>query len=146
MESEPQTSFDVEFANGVLDEIQKVFSAEVVSCVQTKMVPNISDSEQMTEEGKKELMRIFLSLSWTQRLYFIVRASIMSVVGALVTLSLIWYLGTINVVQGVFVSIISFIAALLISRVLEHEINVATKRTVQLIEGHAELKKFLIHF
>lgn len=146
MKSEPQTSFDVEFADGVLEEIQKVFSAEVFSCVQSKMVTNISDSEQMTEEGKKELMRIFLSISWTQRLYFIVRSTIMSVVGALVTLGIIWYLGTINVVEGVFVSIISFITALLLSRALDHQINESTKSTVQMIEGHAKLKKFLIHF
>jgi len=146
MEFEPQTSFDVEFANSVLKEIQKVFSAEVVYCVNTKMISNITDSEQITEEGKKELMRILLSLSWTQRLYFIVRSSIMSIIGTLVTLGMIWYLGTINVVQGVFVAIISFIAALLLSRVLDHEINEGTKKTVQLIEGHGKLKKFLIHF
>jgi hypothetical protein len=144
--SEPKAGFDTEFADNALKEIQKAFSAEVVSCVYAKMVTNNEDSEQIAEESKKELMRILLSLSWSQRLYFIARSLIMSIIGTIVTLSIIWYLGTINVVQGVFVSIISFICALFLSRILDHGINLGVRMIVQKIEGHGKLKKFLAHF
>jgi phosphate/sulfate permease len=146
MTSEQNADINDEFVKNALEEIQRVFSAEVVNYVYAKVILNNTDAEKVADERKKELVGILLASTWNQRLYFIVRSSIMSLMGAIITLAIIWYLGTINVVQGLVVALIGFVAALFISRLFDKPINREAKRIVDLLKGHDRLKELLTHF
>lgn len=81
------------------------------------------------------------------RLYFITRSLIMSQVGAIIFLSFIIILKTINVIQSIFIGITLFVASLTISRFFSNHIDKVVGFVLIYLNRHKKLKKFILkHF
>jgi ABC-type transport system involved in cytochrome bd biosynthesis fused ATPase/permease subunit len=80
----------------------------------------------------------------TQRLYFVVRSAIMSLISALVVLIVVWYLGTIGVVQAVFLGIFLFVVSLVVSRLFDRQIVNVSKKIIRFLNRHGRAREFVL--
>jgi len=80
----------------------------------------------------------------TQRLYFVVRSVLMSLISALIYFIVVLYLGAINAVQAAFLGVFVFVAALVVSRLFDKQIVHASKKIISYLNKHNRIKTFVL--
>ena len=96
------------------------------------------------ERIKNTLMPVLVASVHTQRLYFVIRSVIMGVISGLITLAVVWFLGTVQVVQVIFLGIFVFIVALVVSRLFDKQIVKASRKIVAILDRHGRLRTFIL--
>jgi len=110
---------------------------------QIESVP--SGPERVIE--KRAVIQALLLSTWLQRLYFIIRAAIMSVLGAIVTFFYVLFFGQIGVVLAVIMGVLIFIIGLIITRLFDTQIVKVTKYIVRRLSYHKKIREFIMnHF
>jgi hypothetical protein len=123
---------DINYAKKVLQQMQNV----------TK-----SSGGTESEIEKRAVIKVLLFSTWLQRLYFIIRALLMGLIGAAVTYFVIWYLGSINVVGSIILGTFVFVFSLVVTRLFDAQITKATKKIVELLASHRTIRDFIMkHF
>ena len=74
----------------------------------------------------------------TQRLYFVVRSVIMSLISALIYFTVVLYLGSIDAVQAALVGVFVFIIALIASRLFDKQIVAGSKKIIRYLNKYEE--------
>ena len=95
--------------------------------------------------GKRAVIKALLLSTWLQRLYFIIRAAIMSVLGGVVTFFYISFFGQIGVVLAVVMGVLIFIVGLIITRLFDTQIVKATKYIVRRLGHHKKIREFIMN-
>jgi ABC-type multidrug transport system fused ATPase/permease subunit len=104
-----------------------------------------SGAERVIE--KRAVIKALLLSTWLQRLYFIIRAAIMSVLGAVVTFLYISFFGQIGVVLAIVMGVLIFIVGLIVTRLFDTQIVEVTKYIVRLLGNHKKIREFIMdHF
>ena len=80
----------------------------------------------------------------TQRLYFVVRSVLMSLISALIYFLVVLYLGAIDAVQAAFLGVFVFVAALVVSRLFDKQIVKASKKIISFLNKHRQLRTFVL--
>ena len=80
----------------------------------------------------------------TQRLYFVVRSVIMSLISALIYFLTVLYLGAIDAIQAALLGVFVFVAALVVSRLFDKQIVHASKKIIRFLNKHERLRKFVL--
>jgi hypothetical protein len=80
----------------------------------------------------------------TQRLYFVVRSVLMSLISALIYFSVVLYFGRIDAFQAAFLGFFVFIAALVVSRLFDKQIVKVSKKIIQHLNKHRRIRKFVL--
>jgi len=96
------------------------------------------------ERRKKAMLRIVAASVRTQRLYFVVRAAIMSLINTLITLIIVGYLGSIDVVAAVFLGIFLFAVSLVVSRLFDRQIVKVSTKIVNVLSRHKRARAFVL--
>ena len=107
--------------------------------VESKKNPNAQlERAQRTVKGVlAESVRI-------QRLYFVIRSVIMSLLSALIYFLVVWYLGMIDAVQAAFLGVFVFVVSLITSRLFDKQIVRISKGIINLVRKHERLKTFIL--
>ncbi len=96
---------------------------------------------------KRAVIQALLLSTWLQRLYFIIRAALMSVLGAVVTFFYVLFFGQIGVVLAVIMGVLIFIIGLIVTRLFDTQIVKATKYIVRRLSYHKKIREFIMnHF
>jgi len=96
---------------------------------------------------KRAVIQALLRSTWLQRLYFIIRAAIMSALGGVVTFFYVSFFGEIGVVLAVVMGVLIFIVGLLVTRLFDNQIVKATKYIVRRLGHHKKIREFIMnHF
>lgn len=96
---------------------------------------------------KRAVIKALLLSTWLQRLYFIIRSFLMSLIGAAITFSFVFYYGSLSLVVAVVVGFAGFVAALVITRLFDAQMDKATRRVVESLASHRTLRDFIMdHF
>jgi len=160
--------------NSVADEEVDAMAQEIISKIEHASLKELLESDEMIEilhltnahnaktllqhmdeaptqserdVGKKAVIEALLLSTWQQRLYFIVRSSIMGILSASVTFPIILYFGSINVALQVILGTLTFVFSLAISRLLDVQIVKATKMIVAFLGYHKSVRNFVLnHF
>jgi VIT1/CCC1 family predicted Fe2+/Mn2+ transporter len=104
-----------------------------------------SGTERVIE--KRAVIQALLLSTWLQRLYFIIRAAIMSVLGGVVTFFYVSFFGQIGVVLAVVMGVLIFIVGLIVTRLFDTQIIKATKYIVRGLGHHKKIREFIMnHF
>jgi hypothetical protein len=82
-----------------------------------------------SEIEKRAVIKVLLFSTWLQRLYFIIRASIVGLISAAVTFLFILYVGSINAITGIVLGIFVFAFSLIITRLFDAQLNQVTKKS-----------------
>jgi hypothetical protein len=102
-------------------------------------------TEQVIE--KRAVIKALLLSTWLQRLYFIIRTAIMSLLGATVTFLYISFFGQIGVVLAIVMGMITFTVGLMVTRLFDTQIVEVTKYIVRLLSNHKKIREFIMnHF
>jgi hypothetical protein len=97
--------------------------------------------------GKRAVIKALLISTWYQRLYFIIRAFIMGILGSTISFGFVLYFGSINLPLEIVLGVFSFVFSLAVSRLLDVQIVKATKIVVAFLSQHKGLRDFVLnHF
>ena len=105
---------------------------------------SVANTDAERERRKKAMLRILAASVRTQRLYFVVRSTIMSLISALITFAIVGYLGSIDVVAAVFLGIILFVASLVVSRLFDKQIVKVSKKIISVLNRHKRARTFVL--
>jgi len=94
---------------------------------------------------KRAVIKALLLSTWLQRLYFIIRAALMSVLGAAVTFFYVWFFGEIGVVLAVVMGVLIFIVGLIVTRLFDTQIVKVTKYIVRRLANHKKIREFVMN-
>jgi hypothetical protein len=152
-----------EIAQRILVELEGATSADLSDVLYAKKILHLADIQyartvlqQIGTKGgggsdseieKRAVIKVLLFSTWLQRLYFIIRSSIMGLIGSIVTFLFIWSLGTINAVTSYIFGLLVFALSLVITRFFDVQLTQATKKIVELMACHRASRDFIMsHF
>jgi len=150
-----------EIAQRILLELEGAKSKDLSDVRYAKMILHLSDIhytkrvlqqiERVTlaesKVEKRAVIKVLLFSTWLQRLYFIIRAYIMGLIGSVFTFLFIWSVGTIDAVTGYVFGIFVFVICLVITRLFDVQITKATKKIIEMMAGHKTVRDFIMnHF
>ena len=148
-----------QIAQRILLELESASSKDLPTGSYAKKMLRLSDihyakrvlqqisSRTDSEIEKRAVIKVLLFSTWVQRLNFIVRSFIMGEVSAAVTFLFIWYVGSINAIGMAAFGIFVFVFSLVITRLFDTQITKATKKIVELMASHKEVRDFIMnHF
>ena len=118
------------------EELERAFSED--KC-------EVDTAKVKREKQKRVMMDMVMSSVRTQRLYFVVRSAIMSLVSALITFIIVGYLGIIDVVQAVFLGIFLFVGSLIVSRLFDRQIVKVSKKIIRVLDRHKRARAFILN-
>ena len=95
-------------------------------------------------ETRKAITMVLAESVRTQRLYFVVRSVLMSLISALIYFIAVLYLGEIGAFQAAFLGVFVFIVALITSRIFDKQIVRASKRIIRFLTKHEKLRLFVL--
>jgi Flp pilus assembly protein TadB len=124
------------------DELERALAEE--KCDAANIEDSVANAEVDREKRKKAMLHILAASVRTQRLYFVVRSTIMSLISALITFAIVGYLGSINMVAAVFLGIILFVASLVISRLFDKQIVKVSTKIVSVLSRHKRARGFAL--
>jgi hypothetical protein len=139
--------FDDELVQRAIRECEESQTNEIAnSCFAGLILSQLKQVSlgQELESTKREIIKVLLASTWTQRLYFIVRSMLMSLIGGVLTLAIIWYLGSIDVIEGFLIGTFIFIASLMISRLFDPAIFKAINKMVRYLSRHDRLRHIIV--
>lgn len=112
-----------------------------------KLVESMDKASTQSERNvdKLDVIKAMLLSAWLQRLYFVIRSLLMSILSALLYLSVILVIGSINLVSGIGLGIFSFVFSLVISRVFDSQIVSLTKYIITFLGKHQQLRNLIIN-
>ncbi len=129
------------------EELDRILMNEVCESIKLeKGINKISQKELDLECGKRKnsVLKILNKSVRTQRLYFVLRSLFMGLISALITFSVILYLGTIDFVQAVFLGIFVFVFSLVFTRLFDEQIVSVSMKIISFLEKHNRLRSIVL--
>jgi len=129
------------------EELDRILINEVCESIKLeKGINKVSQKELDLEcEKRKNSVLMILNKSVrTQRLYFVLRSLFMGLISALITFSMILYLGTIDFFQAVFLGIFVFVFSLVFTRLFDEQIVSVSMKIISFLEKHSRLRSIVL--
>jgi len=102
-----------------------------------------SGAERVIE--KRAVIKALLLSTWLQRLYFIIRSALMSVLAMFVTFIYVSFFGQIGVILAVFMGVLIFVVGLMVTRLFDTQTVQATKYIVRRLAEHKKIRDFIMN-
>jgi hypothetical protein len=96
------------------------------------------------ERMQTTVMGVLMGSVRIQRLYFVVRSVIMGLISTLMYFLVVWFLGTIDAAQAVFLGIFVFVTSLVGSRLFDGQIVRASQKITSFLSKHKRLRTFVL--
>ena len=139
---ETGVDFEDELILAMQEELERALAEEKRDAANAE--GSVANADAECERRKKAMMGILAASVRTQRLYFVVRSAIMSLISALITFIIVGYLGSIGVVQVVFLGIFLFVASLVVSRLFDGQIVKVSKKIISVLSRHKRARTFVL--
>ncbi|TRO46582.1 hypothetical protein E2P60_04950 [Candidatus Bathyarchaeota archaeon] len=108
------------------------------------LVEESVDASFQSARTRGAMTAVITESVYTQRLYFVVRSVLMSLISALIYFLVVLYLGAINAVQAAFLGVFVFVVALIVSRLFDTQIVTASKKIISFLNKHKRTKTFVL--
>lgn len=102
-----------------------------------------SGEERVIE--KRAVIKALLLSTWLQRLYFIIRSALTSVLAVFITFVYVSFFGQIGVVLAVVMGMLIFIIGLIVTRLFDKQTVRATKYIVVRMAKHKKIREFIMN-
>ena len=129
----PETGLDEDYLIRVMRKDLDMILSEELGDAGTKFV-----------EAREAMMTVLVDSVQTQRLYFVVRSVLMSLISAMIYFIVVLYFGTIDAVQAAFLGVFVFIVALVVSRLFDKQIVRASKKIIQYLNKYKRIRTFVL--
>jgi hypothetical protein len=130
-------------------ELDKTVTREVCEAIYetASLQPQDKNEEKLEKKCKKRkntIMGVLTDSVSLQRLYFVVRSSVMASITGILTFSIISALAITNFLQLVLLGLMVFVASLISSRVLDKPIIRICQKTISFLNKHRRIKSFVL--
>ena len=163
----PETPFPMEneiidISQRIMTEIETASSRDLSEATYAKKILQLSDlnyTKSIFHEiervppgpecviEKRAVIKALLLSTWLQRLYFIIRSALMSVLAMVVTFFYVSFFGRIGVVLAVVMGVLIFIIGLIVTRLFDAQTVRVTKYIVRHLADHTTIRNFIMnHF
>jgi ABC-type multidrug transport system fused ATPase/permease subunit len=147
-------------ANDIIKEVETASSKDLSQAKYAKKILQLSDLHYTTKllqeiesatSGsaatieKRAVIKALLLSTWMNRLYFIIRSALMSILGAVVTFFYVSLFGQIGVVLAVVMGVLIFIIGLIVTRLFDGQIVRITKSIVRRLSNHKAIRDFIMN-
>ena len=140
-----KSNIDVEFLETSLKELERCKGEDdSVLCTYNAVVDDASEPEAQKIE-KKNIIKYLLATNHLNKLYFMIRSGIMTLISGLILIAIIAYLGSINVFEAIILGIFIYFISLLLSRMLNRMINRGTNLIIKELNKHEKFKNKLLN-
>jgi uncharacterized membrane protein YagU involved in acid resistance len=129
----PETGLDEDYLIRVMRKDLDMILSEELGDAGTKFV-----------EAREAMMTVLVDSVQTQRLYFVVRSVLMSLISAMIYFMVVLYFGTIDAVQAAFLGVFVFIVALIVSRLFDKQIVKASKKIIHYLNKYERVRAFVL--
>jgi len=102
-----------------------------------------SGAERVIE--KRAIIKALLHSTWLERLYFIIRSALMSVLAMVVTFFYVSFFGHIGVVLAVVMGVLIFIVGLIVTRLFDIQTIKVTKYIIRRLANHKKIRDFIMN-
>jgi ABC-type transport system involved in cytochrome bd biosynthesis fused ATPase/permease subunit len=102
------------------------------------------DADSQFARTRSAMTAVLVESVQTQRLYFVVRSVLMSLISALVYFFVVLYFGTIDAIQAAFLGVFVFIVALVVSRLFDKQIVTASKKIISFLSKYKRIRIFVL--
>ena len=102
------------------------------------------DSELQLKGIRRAMRAVLVESVQTQRLYFVIRSVLMSMISALIYFIVVLYFGTIDAVQAALLGVFVFIVALIVSRLFDKQIVKASKKIINYLNKYRRIRTFVL--
>jgi ABC-type transport system involved in cytochrome bd biosynthesis fused ATPase/permease subunit len=102
------------------------------------------DADSQFTRSRRAMTTVLVDSVQTQRLYFIVRSVLMSLISALIYFVVVLYFGTINAVQAAFLGVFVFIVAIIVSRLFDKQIVTVSKKIISILNRYKKIRAFVL--
>jgi hypothetical protein len=145
----PEITVEGQLVESVLRKLEDEFSerispVNIVDRVSTASMLNQVNVEEERQSIRKDIMKALLVSNQTQRIYFVVRSMLMTILGAIITLAIFWRLGTINVVEDFVLGVSTYAVCLVLSRLFDKRIVDVSKKIIVYLGDHTKLRDFIV--
>ena len=130
---------EVEYAKKILQLSDLDYTKHIFNEIDS--VP--SGPERVIE--KRAVIKALLFSTWLQRLYFIIRSALMSVLAMVVTFFFVSFFGQIGVFRAVFMGVLIFISGLIVTRLFDQQTVTVTKYIVRHLANHKKIREFIMN-
>jgi hypothetical protein len=143
-----EMSVEGKLAENVLKKVEDEFSERISLSTADKISPssmlNRTNIEEERESIKKEIMKALFVSNSTQRIYFVVRSLMMTILGALITLAVFWELRTIDIIEDFVLGVSLYAISLILSRLFDTKIVNISKNILAYLGEHPKLRDFIL--
>ncbi|HZK56258.1 MAG TPA: hypothetical protein VFC84_19045 [Desulfosporosinus sp.] len=148
-----------EIAQIILLELQEDTSSESTKSIFAKSISQLADVkfikrmlndvDSASKRGacdieKKDVVKGLIFITWLQRLYSTIRSLLLAMVAACIFLPIILYFGSLTLVQNIIITIPIFITGLVVTRLLDAQIIITTKKTIKFLSRHKKLRNIVM--
>ncbi len=102
------------------------------------------DADSQFTKSRRAMTAVLAESAQTQRLYFVVRSVLMSLISALIYFVVVLYFGTIDAVQAAFLGVFVFIVALVVSRLFDKQIVAVSKKIISILNRYKKIRVFVL--
>ena len=103
-----------------------------------------ADANSQFAKTRRAMKTVLVESVQTQRLYFVVRSVLMSLISALIYFIVVLYLGAINAFQAAFLGAFVFVAALVVSRLFDKQIVKVSKKIIRFLNKYRRIRTFVL--
>ena len=108
------------------------------------LIEETHEAQSQFSKTRTAMTMVLWNSVQTQRLYFVVRSVIMSLISALIYFTVVLYLGSIDAVQAALVGVFVFIVALVVSRLFDKQIVAGSKKIIRYLNKYERVRDFVL--
>jgi len=112
-----------------------------------KLVNEVDRASTQSEKNAEKIaiVKALLYSSWLQRLYFIIRSGFMGFLSGVINIVFILFLGPINLVDSLILSVVCFLFSLVITRLFEGKIDSATTKLIASLSKYEGVRNIVLN-
>jgi len=135
---------DADFIRMSIKELERFGAEEDRVSMTYKAIMGSALEADLEKGSKKETIKLLLAMGNLNKLYFIVRSGIMTLISGLAFLVATILLGTIGALQVVIIGLLCFIISLFISRLTDRLTIRGTDLIIRFLDKHESLKEKML--
>lgn len=117
---------------------------DAATCAYNMIMGGEKEPEEIAS-ARKEIIKYLLAANDLNRLYFIVRSGIMTIISSLLFLGFVTYLRSVNTIDAIFIGVVSYFVSLFISRLFDSPINKISYIIVKFLNKRPNIKSKIMH-
>jgi len=141
-----QIIIDADFIRMSIKELERFRAEDDRISMTYKAIMGNTVEADLEKGSKTEIIEVLLTISNLNKLYFIARSGIMTLISGMTFLIATIMLRTIGALEVVIIGLLCFLISLFISRQTDHLIHRGANLIINFLDKHKRLKEYILRY